>query len=145
LTRIDASARVAPGRCDESQDHWQRPDRGFRVRDNPLSVSCSSENPVFPGLCAFIESATPNVSTTGEFAQTNNCPPTLFVTSFPETQFCTINVTFNPSATGARAGTLTAGGMERPLSGSGLAAPVATVTPVTTAKKKKCKKKKKHH
>lgn len=37
-----------------------------------------------------------------DFAQTNNCP-----TSVPPLTTCTINVTFTPTATGARSGTLT--------------------------------------
>ena len=42
-----------------------------------------------------------SVTTTGDFAQTNNCPSTMTAGST-----CTINVTFTPTATGARQGTL---------------------------------------
>ena len=42
------------------------------------------------------------IQTTGDFAQVNNCPATLAASSS-----CTINVTFTPTASGARNGTLT--------------------------------------
>jgi hypothetical protein len=42
------------------------------------------------------------IQMTGDFAQTNNCPSTLAANSS-----CTINVTFTPSATGTRIGSLT--------------------------------------
>lgn len=43
-----------------------------------------------------------NVSTSGDFSQTNNCPSTL-----PPQQSCTITLAFTPSSTGVRHGTLT--------------------------------------
>jgi hypothetical protein len=60
------------------------------------------------------------VSTTGDFAQTNNCGTSLAVNSS-----CTINVTFHPTVAGARTGTVTvndsAGTQTSNLSGTGLA------------------------
>src|SRR5207244_12157039 len=40
----------------------------------------------------------------GDFAQTNNCP--LSPSTLAASTSCTINVTFTPTATGARSGTL---------------------------------------
>jgi hypothetical protein len=44
-----------------------------------------------------------NITTTGDFAQTNNCASTLAVGAY-----CTFSVTFTPTATGVRQGTLQA-------------------------------------
>jgi len=60
------------------------------------------------------------ISVTGDFAQTNTCGTTLAATAN-----CTISVTFKPSTTGVRTGTLTIAGnaangsLSVPLSGSG--------------------------
>jgi OmpA-like transmembrane domain len=43
-----------------------------------------------------------SIAVTGDYSQTNNCPPTLTAG-----QTCTINVTFTPTAEGSRNGTLT--------------------------------------
>jgi hypothetical protein len=50
----------------------------------------------------------PRISVSGDYAQTNNCPPTL---SAPEGQIqgCLITVTFAPTGTGPRHGTLSTG------------------------------------
>src|SRR5581483_7982694 len=45
--------------------------------------------------------AVSSISTSGDFAQTNNCG-----SSLPAGASCTVNVTFTPTATGARTGTL---------------------------------------
>lgn len=64
-----------------------------------------------------------SISASGDFAQTNNCPVSPATLAAAGT--CTINVTFAPTALGARAGTLTitdnAGGSPHtaPLSGTG--------------------------
>jgi hypothetical protein len=60
------------------------------------------------------------VATTGDFSQTNNCQAVLQLAAGP----CTINVTFKPSATGNRSGTLSTttpvlGGPSASLSGTG--------------------------
>jgi hypothetical protein len=51
---------------------------------------------------------TPSISVSGDYAQTNNCPPTL---SAPEGQIqgCLIAVTFAPTDTGRKEGTLSTG------------------------------------
>jgi Abnormal spindle-like microcephaly-assoc'd, ASPM-SPD-2-Hydin len=46
--------------------------------------------------------AVTSIAATGDYSQTNNCPPTLTAG-----QTCTINVTFTPTAEGSRNGTLT--------------------------------------
>jgi F5/8 type C domain/Pectate lyase superfamily protein/Abnormal spindle-like microcephaly-assoc'd, ASPM-SPD-2-Hydin len=55
-----------------------------------------------------------SVSTEGDFAQTNNCPSSLAVNAT-----CTANVTFRPTATGARNGNLRIGALAVPLTGTG--------------------------
>src|SRR5205807_273624 len=69
------------------------------------------------------------ISTSGDFAQTNNCAASLAAGAT-----CTINVTFTPSAMGSRSGSLTLSSDSTPapssitLSGTGLAA-MATFSP----------------
>ena len=46
-----------------------------------------------------------SIAASGDFAQTNNCP--MSPTTLPALGMCTINVTFTPTAGGARTGTLT--------------------------------------
>ena len=80
------------------------------------------------------------VSTTGDFRQTNDCPSTL---GFLLTSSCTIKVSFAPSTTGQRTGslsttTLVVGGPSAALSGNGAG-------PAASAAKSKCKKAKKKH
>ena len=75
-----------------------------------------------------------NIQTTGDFAQTNNCPATLAANSS-----CTLNVTFAPTMTGTRNGTLTVTDNSQGspqtvnLTGTGSAAPapVATLNPTS--------------
>ncbi|MGA8617510.1 MAG: choice-of-anchor D domain-containing protein [Candidatus Sulfotelmatobacter sp.] len=70
----------------------------------------------------------------GDFAQVNNCPSTLAVNAS-----CTINVTFTPTATGMRSGTIAisdnAQGSPQTANltgtGSAVPAPIASVTPTT--------------
>jgi hypothetical protein len=75
--------------------------------------------------------AVSSIAVTGDFAQTNNCG-----TSIAAGGSCTVSVTFKPTATGARTGTLTinAGGVTDTvsLSGTGTAAgPVLNVNPAS--------------
>ena len=44
--------------------------------------------------------STPAISVSGDYAQTNNCPPTLSAGAFPQIQGCLITVTFVPTGTG---------------------------------------------
>lgn len=65
------------------------------------------------------------ISPAGDFAQTNNCPASLAVSSS-----CTINVTFSPTATGPRSGTISISGnapANATLSGTG-ATPIVSPT-----------------
>lgn len=85
-------------------------------------------------VCALIALAggadnfTPSVSTSGDFAQTNNCLGTLNGAS-PTGQSCTINTTFTPTSAGPKEGTLSTGpgGPTATLTGTG----VTTETPPT--------------
>jgi len=75
-----------------------------------------------------------SIQATGDFSQTNSCPPTLAPNSS-----CTLNVTFTPTVTGSRSGTITvsdnAQGSPQTATLSGTSsqapAPIATVTPTT--------------
>ncbi len=64
---------------------------------------------------------TPSISVSGEYAQTNNCPPTLSAGAFPQIQGCLITVTFTPTGKGPSRGTLSTGpgGPEVALEGGG--------------------------
>jgi hypothetical protein len=66
----------------------------------------------------------PSIGVSGEYAQTNNCPPTLSAGDFPQIDGCLITVTFTPTPTGEpygrRPGTLTIGdGVPLALTGGG--------------------------
>ncbi len=71
-----------------------------------------------------------NSATTGDFAQTNNCPASLAAAAS-----CVVSVTFTPTTTGNRYGTLTLtdnatnSPQAVPLAGLGLAAPVVGLSP----------------
>jgi hypothetical protein len=109
-----------------------------------LEEVCPSPDVTFPSMCLTVITVIPAVSTTGDFAQTNNCPSALTITTYPGSASCTINVTFNPTATGLRTGLLSAAGVTSNLSGNGLGAPVVTTQPGTFDLKaaiKRCKKK----
>lgn len=74
-----------------------------------------------------------SIATSGDFAQTNNCTPTLF-----PSQSCLVSLTFTPTAAGPRSGTLTVisddpnGPATATLTGTGFAAyPSPTITSIT--------------
>jgi hypothetical protein len=73
----------------------------------------------------------PSIRVSGDYAQTNNCPPTLAATAQP--QGCLINVTFTPTGTGPKGGTLSTGpgGPTGTLTGTGVTAPTPPVLPLT--------------
>jgi hypothetical protein len=115
-----------------------------------VTVSCSFEI----GFCLIPGSFVTGpviAGDSGDFAQTNTCG-----TGVTSPGSCTFSVTFHPTATGVRTGTLTTGvdvtgssPSDVSLTGSGVAAPAPTpATPTTTATGqraaalKKCKKKK---
>jgi hypothetical protein len=60
------------------------------------------------GVWSAPDTFTPDISVSGDYAQTNNCPPTLSITG-SQVKGCLINVTFAPTGTGPRHGTLSAG------------------------------------
>jgi hypothetical protein len=71
------------------------------------------------------DSFNPRISVSGDYAQTNNCPPTLSAGALPQLQGCLINVTFAPTGTGPRDGTLSTGpgGPTVALTGTGVTTP----------------------
>ena len=70
----------------------------------------------------------PRVSVSGDYTQTNNCPPTLLAT-----EGCLITVTFAPRSTGPKKGTLSIGpeGPTAKLSGRGVTTRTPPVLPLT--------------
>jgi hypothetical protein len=93
-----------------------------------LSVRCTLV--IFPTTNCIEDTFSPSISTSGQFAQTNNCPATMTglatkpgVDPALGAQTCTINVTFTPTSTGPQTGTLRTTGI---LSGS--PGPAATLT-----------------
>ena len=85
------------------------------------------------------DSFNPTISVSGDYAQTNNCPPTLSAGAFPQIQGCLINVTFAPTGTGPRRGTLStgAGGPTVALTGKGVSTPTPWDWPVELSGPKK--------
>jgi hypothetical protein len=83
--------------------------------------------PIIGTIC-FPDSFAASPSVSGEFAQTNNCPATLDSLLFSS---CTINVTFNPTSTGPKAGTLSTGpgGPTATLAGNGVDVPTPPTPP----------------
>jgi hypothetical protein len=75
---------------------------------------------------------TPNISVSGDYAQTNDCPLTLSVTAHPQIQGCLITVTFTPTGTGPKHGTLSTGpgGPTVALTGNGVTTPTPPVLPL---------------
>jgi hypothetical protein len=71
------------------------------------------------------DSFTPRISVSGDYVQTNNCPPTLSAGAVPQLQGCLINVTFAPTGTGPKHGTLSTGpgGPTAALTGTGVTTP----------------------
>jgi hypothetical protein len=101
-----------------------------------LKVRCTLV--IFPTTRCIEDTFSPSISTSGQFAQTNNCPPTMTGLATkpgvdPEAgaQTCTINVTFTPTSTGPIAGTLStgSGGPTAALSGNGVTFPTPPTPP----------------
>jgi hypothetical protein len=88
----------------------------FRVGCRPTVSGCEAG------------SLSPRISVSGDYAQTNNCPPTLLTG-----QSCTINVTFTPTSTGPKNGTLSTGreGPKATLTGNGVTTPTPPTPPLT--------------
>jgi hypothetical protein len=91
-----------------------------------LAVFC------FPGDSCNEAPLNPRISVSGDYAQTNNCPPTLSVTTIPQVQGCLITVTFAPTGTGAKHGTLSTGtgGPTVALTGNGVTTPTPPALPL---------------
>jgi hypothetical protein len=80
----------------------------------------------------------PTISVSGDYAQTNNCPPTLSA-ALPQIQGCLITVTFAPTGTGPRHGTLSTGpgGPTMALTGKGVTTPTPWDWPVELSVREK--------
>jgi hypothetical protein len=76
-------------------------------------------------LGVFDGSFSPTISVSGDYTQTNSCPPTLSAGALPQLQGCLITVTFAPTGTGPRRGTLSTGpgGPTMALTGKGVSTP----------------------
>jgi hypothetical protein len=78
-------------------------------------------------LMAFDETFNPRIRVSGDNAETNDCPPTLSPNAY-----CLITVTFTPTSTGPKGGTLSAGpGVPTvALTGTGVTTPTPPVLPL---------------
>ena len=101
-----------------------------------LRVRCTLV--IFPTTKCLQDTFSPSISTSGQFAQTNNCPATLTGHATkpgvdPElgAETCTINLIFAPTSTGPIAGTLStgSGGPTAALSGNGVTFPTPPTPP----------------
>jgi hypothetical protein len=101
-----------------------RPVRPFDFGDRQLGTTSPAQGfalGVFEN-----DSFNPRISVSGDYTQTNNCPPTLSVTApLPLIQGCLITVTFTPTGTGPKEGTLSTGpgGPKARLIGNGVTHP----------------------
>jgi hypothetical protein len=81
--------------------------------------------------CNIQDTFNPNISVSGEYSQTNNCP--IQMTGLPNTPgtVCFINVTFTPTSTGSKDGILStgAGGPTAALHGTGVTFPTPPTPP----------------
>jgi hypothetical protein len=84
------------------------------------------------------DSFNPRISVSGDYAQTNNCPPTLSAGALPQIQGCLITVTFTPTGTGPKHGTLSTGtgGPTAALAGNGVTTPTPSPDLQLSGKKK---------
>jgi hypothetical protein len=91
-----------------------------------LGVACTG----LPGGCP--ETLNSRIDVSGDYSQTNNCPPTLSVTGGGQVEGCLITVTFAPTGTGPKDGTLSTGpgGPTVALSGSGVTTPTPPALPL---------------
>jgi hypothetical protein len=94
-----------------------------------------------------------HISTTGDFAAVSNCPNPLGPTATTVLGSCSIDVSFKPSGTGTRSGTLNTGttdvtgllpGPTVALTGAGTTGSPAGNSGSTGTTRKKCKKHRKH-
>ena len=93
------------------------------------------------------ETFAPSISVSGDYAQTSNCPPTLSAGAYPQIQGCLISVTFAPTGTGRKDGTLSTGpgGPTVALTGNGVkhrtpAGPLVLKTDLEVPFKRKVRK-----
>jgi hypothetical protein len=81
--------------------------------------------------CNITDTFSPNISVSGEFSQTNNCPASMTGLANTPGTSCTINVSFTPTSTGSKDGILStgAGGPTAVLHGTGVTFPTPPTPP----------------
>ena len=113
------------------------PEPSFGFGDRQVGTA----SPAQPFALGVFDNASfnPTISVSGDYAQTNNCPPTLSAGAVPQIQGCLINVTFTPTGTGPRHGTLSTGpgGPTMALTGKGVTTPTPWDWPVELSGPKK--------
>jgi RTX calcium-binding nonapeptide repeat (4 copies) len=107
-----------------------------------LRVKCTRL--IFTSAKCLRDTFSPSISVSGDFTQTNDCPPTMTDgpdDGFPEGMACTINVTFTPTSTGPKQGTLSTGtgGPTAALAGNGVTFPTPPTPPTPGAAPPTCK------
>jgi hypothetical protein len=107
------------------------PGRTFDFGDRQVGTTSPAQN--FALGVIDNDAFNPRISVSGDYAQTNNCPPTLSAGAYPQLQGCLIKVTFTPTGTGPNHGTLSTGpgGPTVALSGTGVTTPTPPVLPLT--------------
>ena len=78
------------------------------------------------------ETLNTRIGVPSDYAQTNNCPPTLSASYRGQLQGCIIDVTFAPTSTGPKRGTLSTGpgGPTATLTGNGVTTPTPPALPL---------------
>lgn len=131
--------------CPANGDAWLAEIRGLelplaRLVPGSLTFAAQGENTTSAAQTLTLTNAgdaplaIASIATTGDFAQSNNCPASLSANAD-----CSISVSFTPTALGTLAGKLTvtgntnSGSAALALYGSGIAAPIASFTPSTPA------------
>ncbi|MDX6607984.1 MAG: hypothetical protein QOD14_2524 [Solirubrobacterales bacterium] len=116
-----------------------------------LDVPCSTPPVLGQCLSFALDAYYVNLSTTGDFAVTSNCPNPLGPTLTELLGTCDMDVAFIPTATGTRSGTLSTGTTDvtglipgPTVALSGIGTSPASTSSGTSAAQKKCKKHRKH-
>ncbi|HSJ18017.1 MAG TPA: hypothetical protein VK920_07980, partial [Solirubrobacterales bacterium] len=124
-----------PATCINPATHPGVPRGSFEFGDRQFGTTSTAQRLALAVLGN--DSFNPRISVSGDYAQTNDCPPTL---SAPEGQIqgCLITVTFTPTSTGPKHGTLSTGtgGPTAALAGKGVITPTPSPDLQLSGKKK---------
>ena len=109
------------GGCSESVGRRE----GFDFGDRKVGTTSPAQGFEL-GIQTVNDIFNPTISVSGDYTQTNSCPPTLIYS-------CLITVTFTPRGTGPKRGTLRTGpgGPTVALTGKGVSTPTPPVLPLT--------------